>query len=105
LYEVAPDFDKTEPQRQCLDQYLLDDSIIQILEHVLPVKPKNDFYDKYPSIAHSIFSKPYPIIARRMLGYPTSDSLSDDDSDIEFLGTTPGDGSYNNDKVLPATQP
>jgi hypothetical protein len=83
----------------------MDDSIILILEHVLRLKPKNDFYDKYPSVAHSIFSKPYPIMARQILGYPASDFLSENDSDIEFLGTSPGDRSTNNDKMPPAMQP
>jgi hypothetical protein len=105
MYQVAPDFDRTEPQRQCLDEYLMDDSIIRILEHVLRLKPKNDFYDKYPSVAHSVFSEPYPIIARQMLGYPAPDILSENDSDIEFLGTSLGDGNSNNDNIPAATQP
>jgi hypothetical protein len=96
--EVASDFDGTEPQRQSLDEYLMDDSINRIMEHVLRFKPNNDFHDKYPSLAQSMFSEPYPIMARQMLGYPEPDVLSENDSDIEFLGTS-------NDNMPAATQP
>jgi hypothetical protein len=77
---VDLDFDRTEPQRQCLDEYLMDDSIIRIVEHLLRIKGTrmHDFYDDYPSVAVSIFSKPYPRMARDRLGYPTPD--------IEFIG-------------------
>ena len=93
---MAFNFDRTEPQRQYLDEYLMDDSIIRILEHVLRLKPKHDFYAKFPSIAHSIFSKPYPIMACQMLGYPAPDLLHEDNGDVDFVGMSPGDGSSNN---------
>jgi hypothetical protein len=74
----------------------MDDSIIRILEHVLRLELKHDFYAEFPSIAHSLFSKPYPIMARQMLGYPKPDFLCEDDSDVEFMGMSLGDGSSNN---------
>jgi hypothetical protein len=105
MYQVPFDFDKTEPLRQCLDEYLMDDSIIRILEHVLRLKPKNDFYNKYPSVAHSLFSEPYPIMAHQILGYPAPDLLPDNDGDIEYLGTsTPGDASSNNNILSAAVE-
>jgi hypothetical protein len=49
-----------------------------------------------------MFSEPYPIMARQMLGYPEPDVFFENDSDIEFLGTSPGDGSSEMTICLPA---
>jgi hypothetical protein len=41
-------------------------------------------------------------MARQMLGYPEPDVFFENDSDIEFLGTSPGDGSSKMTICLPA---
>jgi hypothetical protein len=84
---------------------MVDDSIIRLLEHVLSLKPTHGSYDKFPSVAHSILSKPYPIMARQMLGYLSPDLLCEDERDIEFIGMSPGNGSSNNYDMPAATQP
>jgi hypothetical protein len=73
----------------------MDDTIVRMMEHVVKVTVQKDFYAKYPSLAHIAFSKPYPMMARHMLGYPAPD--------IEFAGISPGDGSSNNYDMSAAT--
>lgn len=72
--EVDEHYDLTDHGKQSLDHYLTDATIIRLLESTWRGPVSSDFYkemgSKIRNIQDPIFSRPYPLVASHMLGYP-----------------------------------
>jgi len=78
MYPV--NFDRTDVTRQSLDNYITDDSIVQLVQHTFRHKEKS-FYRSFPEARDAVFVPPYPPMACRELGYPETKVDHDDKLD------------------------
>jgi hypothetical protein len=77
-YIVPPDYDLTPMEMQSLDYYIKDSDVVSVVKQVMmtPVHPHDwsDWAVNNPVEAPLFFSRPYPVVAVRLLGYSNNDS-------------------------------
>ena len=79
-YKVPVDCDQSKIETHqskiethSLDNYLLNEDIIRLLKMTLKTPPGPSFYARHKSVASAFFSKPFPEIASKFLGYPVQE--------------------------------
>jgi hypothetical protein len=72
LYIVPPDYDQTPMEMRPLAYYIKDSDVVLVMKHVMtePVYPHDwsDWAVNNPTEAPLFFSRPYPVVAVRVLG-------------------------------------
>ena len=69
---VPKDYAITKFISAALDNFLLNESILEVLDTITLKPLNNKFFENKPDLAKSIFSIPYPEVATYMLGYPST---------------------------------
>ena len=72
-YIVADSYKSNEEdEATALDHYLLDEDIVRFVKQTITFSQPEAFYEKSKSsgLVDAFFSKPYPSIASKCLGYP-----------------------------------
>jgi hypothetical protein len=77
-YIVPSDYDLTPREMQLLDYYIKDSDVVEVVKHVMtaPVHPHDwsNWAVNNPVEAPLFFSRPYPVVAVRLLGYNNNDT-------------------------------
>jgi hypothetical protein len=76
-YIVPPDYDQTPMEMRPLAYYIKDSDVVLVVKQVMtePVYPHDwsDWAVNNPIEAPLFFSRPYPVVAVRVLGYSNND--------------------------------
>lgn len=82
---VKISFDETDAKNQSLDHYLTDETVIRLLQKTWNKPVNHKFYDTSTAkVRDAFFSRPYPEIASKMLGYPEDYEPEFSTDDVEL---------------------